>query len=65
MIKDMRIFFTGGAGLIGTKLCERLCNHNHIMLYDNLNRNAIKKTELLNRPNIELVQGDILDFNLY
>lgn len=61
MIKNKKIFLTGGAGFIGSKLCSILCEHNEIMLYDNLNRNAIKKTNLLEKDNIKLVQGDILD----
>lgn len=63
MIKDKRIFFTGGAGFIGTKLCSLLCNYNEILIYDNLNRNSIKNTNLLKNNNIKLVEGDILDFN--
>ncbi len=43
MIKNKKILLTGGAGFIGTKLCEELCKNNKIWLYDNLNRNSIKK----------------------
>lgn len=62
MIRDKKILLTGGAGFIGTKLCELLSDHNEMLLYDNLNRNSIKSTNLLNKKNIKLVQGDILDF---
>lgn len=61
MIKDKRILLTGGAGFIGTKLCDVLSNENEILIYDNLNRNSIKNTKLLEKSNIRLVQGDILD----
>lgn len=61
MIKDKKILLTGGAGFIGTKLCELLSTENEILLYDNLNRNSIKNTRLLEKDNIRLVEGDILD----
>jgi UDP-glucuronate decarboxylase len=64
MIKNKRILLTGGAGFIGTKLCSLLCEYNEILLYDNLNRNSIKGTDLLNRENVRLVQGDILNYSL-
>lgn len=62
MIKNKRILLTGGAGFIGTKLCQLLSENNKILLYDNLNRNSIKNTTLLEKTNIKLVEGDILDF---
>jgi dTDP-glucose 4,6-dehydratase len=61
MIKNKKILLTGGAGFIGTKLCSILCEKNNILLYDNLDRNSIKNTNLLNNENVKLVQGDILD----
>lgn len=65
MIKNMRIMLTGGAGFIGTKICERLHNNNNmILVYDNLNRNSIKETSLLNNKNVLFIKGDILDYNL-
>jgi len=63
MIKNKKILLTGGAGFIGTKLCEILSINNEMLIYDNLNRNSIKNTNLLDRDNIKLVQGDILDLN--
>lgn len=62
MIKDQRIFLTGGAGFIGTKLCAMLYENNEILIYDNLRRNSIKDTNLLGKTNIRLIQGDILDY---
>ncbi len=63
MIKNKKILLTGGAGFIGTKLCEELCKNNKIWLYDNLNRNSIKNTNLLNYSNVKLIQGDVLNFD--
>ena len=62
MINNKKILLTGGAGFIGSKLCSILCEKNEILIYDNLNRNSIKNTDLLFRDNVTLVQGDILDF---
>lgn len=61
MIEGKKIFLTGGAGFIGTKLVSILSETNKIMIYDNLNRNSIKTTELLQNENVQLVIGDILD----
>lgn len=61
-MQNKRIFITGGAGFIGTKICQKLANNNEIMIYDNLKRNSIKNTDLLDLDNIVLVEGDILDY---
>ena len=63
MVKNKKILLTGGAGFIGTKLCKILSINNEMLIYDNLNRNSIKNTNLLDKNNINLVQGDILDLN--
>lgn len=63
MINNKKILLTGGAGFIGSKLCKILSNNNEILIYDSLNRNSIKSTNLLNEDNIKLVKGDILDLN--
>lgn len=63
MIQDKKILLTGGAGFIGAKLCSLLSKNNEILIYDNLKRNSIRNTDLLNKGNIKLIQGDILDFN--
>lgn len=61
MLSGKRIVLTGGAGFIGTKLCERLADENEMVLFDNLHRDTVHKTDLLDHPNVSLVQGDILD----
>lgn len=63
MIKGKKILLTGGAGFIGTQLCNKLHSNNEILIYDSLYRNSIKKTELLSYENVNLVEGDILDVN--
>lgn len=61
MIKGRNIFITGGAGFIGTALVERLCEHNKILIYDNLHHNAIRHTRLFRHKNVKFTQGDVLD----
>lgn len=61
MIRDAHIVITGGAGFIGSSLAERLADHNRVVLFDNLHRDAIAGTPLLEHRNVELVRGDVLD----
>jgi len=61
-MKNKKIFLTGGAGFIGSSICKLLCENNEILIYDNLSRNSIKDTSLLNKKNINLIQGDILNY---
>ena len=63
MIKGKRIFITGGAGFIGSTLIGKLIEHNQIVAYDNLSRNALQHQSYKDHPNLKLVVGDILDFN--
>jgi UDP-glucose 4-epimerase len=60
-IMGKRIVITGGAGFIGSTLAGRLAAENNVVLFDNLARNTLKHTGLLDNPNISLVEGDILD----
>ena len=62
MISGKKIFITGGAGFIATTLIERLVANNQITAYDNLQRNALKNSAASNHPNLELIEGDVLDF---
>ncbi|GKU25985.1 NAD-dependent epimerase/dehydratase family protein [Clostridium folliculivorans] len=59
--QNKRIMLTGGAGFIGSKLSEVLAKENKLLIYDNLRRNSIKDTDLLNENSITLMEGDILD----
>jgi len=61
-LEGKSIVVTGGAGFIGTKLCNILAHKNKIFIYDNLHQSSIKTTGLLDNNNVYLMQGDILDF---
>lgn len=55
------IFITGGAGFIGSALIARLVEHNKIVAYDNLSRDALSRSAHRNHPNLSVVVGDVLD----
>jgi nucleoside-diphosphate-sugar epimerase len=61
MLSGKQILLTGGAGFIGTNLCERLAPHNRIVVLDNLHRDALSKTGLVDGERVRLVEGDVLD----
>ena len=61
MIKNKKIVLTGGAGFIGTALINQLIEENEIVVYDTLQRNALKETNLLNHPNLILIQDNVLN----
>jgi len=62
-ISGKKICITGGAGFIGSTLSGKLCAENEIVLFDNLERNTIQHTKLLDEKNITLLQGNILNYD--
>ena len=67
----MHCLVTGGAGFIGSHLCERLVDNNHsVVCLDNFNSYydpELKRRNvqfLLNHPAYRLIEGDILDWKL-
>lgn len=62
-IENKKIVITGGAGFIGSTLASKFCEKNKIVLFDNLERNTIRHTCLSEHHNIDLVKGDILNYN--
>lgn len=61
-----RILVTGGAGFLGSHLCERLLNDNHeVLCVDNFFTGSKENIiPLLDNPNFELIRHDIT-FPLY
>jgi len=60
-IENSKIFITGGAGFIATRIATELAESNKILLYDNLHRDAFKNTGLGGHKNVKLIVGDVLD----
>jgi dTDP-glucose 4,6-dehydratase len=61
-ITNKTILAFGGAGFIGSRVCEWYSKKefgNEVYAFDNLERDALKYTDLGNRPNFDLIVGDI------
>jgi len=56
-----RVFVTGGAGFIGTTLARRLVDANEVVALDNLHRDALSGTSLIEHPNFTFHEADVLD----
>ena len=52
---------TGGAGFIGTRLAARLLDENQVVVLDNLHRDSLSGSDLIDHPNLSFFQGDVLD----
>ncbi|MDP8247625.1 MAG: NAD-dependent epimerase/dehydratase family protein [Candidatus Tritonobacter lacicola] len=61
MAKGKNIIITGGAGFIGSRICERLVGNNTVTIYDNFKRDALRFTALRKNKNLRIIEGDVLD----
>ncbi|MEM3641616.1 MAG: GDP-mannose 4,6-dehydratase [Candidatus Bathyarchaeia archaeon] len=61
----MRMLITGGAGFIGSYLCEKYTKEGHTVLcLDNfLSGNLLNVRHLLDYRNFKLIKGDVRDFD--
>lgn len=62
MIKNKKIFITGGAGFIGSSIIGQLIEDNKIVVYDKLERNSLCSKSYSSHENLVLIEGDVLDF---
>ena len=63
----MKILVTGGAGFLGSHLCDRLISDGHeVICLDNFYTGSKQNiTDLLDNPNFELIRQDVVDpFNV-
>jgi dTDP-L-rhamnose 4-epimerase len=58
----MKILITGGAGFIGTKICEKLKKEHEIIVLDNLSEQIHGKTPIL-LNGVNYVTGDVRNYN--
>ncbi len=61
MIKDKRVFITGGAGFIANTIIERIVDENAVVVYDNYHRDTLSASPYADHSNIEIIRGDVLD----
>lgn len=62
-MKNKKIFITGGAGFIANTLIRHYISANFITVYDNFHRDTLTNSEYASHPNINIINGDVLDFN--
>src|SRR5687768_10348156 len=61
MPSGSRVFITGGAGFIGSRLALRCLIANSVTIYDAFVRGTAGLGDLDSHPNVTIVKGDISD----
>ena len=60
MVSESRVLVTGGAGFIGSHLCERLLREDyHVICLDNFSTGSKKNVEHLQGKDFELIEHDV------
>jgi UDP-glucose 4-epimerase len=62
MVKNKRIFVSGGAGFIANTLISRLVEYNKIVVYDNFHRDTLTKSKYANHNNLTIIRGDVMNY---
>ena len=64
MIENKIMFITGGAGFIANTLIKHYVEKNKIVVYDNFHRDTLTGSGIDTHPNVTIIKGDVLDFDL-
>ena len=64
MIENKIMFITGGAGFIANTLIKHYVEKNKIVVYDNFHRDTLTGSGMDTHPNVTIIKGDVLDFDL-
>jgi len=64
MIKNKKIFITGGAGFIANVLIKHYIEENQITVYDNFHRDTLTSSGVGDHKNLRVIKGDVLNFEL-
>ena len=64
-LSDKKILVTGGAGFIGSNLCEELLKYgSQVTCFDNFSTGKLKNIgEFIDNKRFKLIEGDIRDLN--
>jgi len=63
IIKNKKILITGGAGFIGSNLCNHFIKNNKVVCLDNFATGHFHNiAHLMNNKNFKLIEGDIRDY---
>lgn len=62
-MNNKKILITGGAGFIGSHLCEELSHNNEVVILDNLSSGRRENIEPFMNENVTLVPASITDRN--
>lgn len=63
-MKNKTVFITGGAGFIANKVVGQIIEDNQVVIYDNFTRDTLSGSPFVNHPNLKVIKGDVLDFEL-
>ncbi len=63
-MKSRKVVVTGGCGFIGSNMAAELAKENHVTVIDNLSNGRAENLADLPMQNVQLVKGDITNYNL-
>ncbi|MEK6914071.1 MAG: GDP-mannose 4,6-dehydratase [Nanoarchaeota archaeon] len=64
ILKNKKIFITGGAGFLGSNLARRLIDKNEVSLFVKPNTDLWRIEDIKSHKNIKIIEGNLLDYEL-